>query len=124
MALSNLDNDNITRLFDMLSATEKIEYNNLLEIRRNYSTYSKLELIAKQVEFLKNEARNIIENYNLNIDLDNIECNIRKTPGTYYYIYEKNNQKKLSIISPEEGNIYDKFLFKVYYDYDHLFHII
>lgn len=124
MALSNLNNDNVTRLFNMLATTEKTDYNNLLEIRRNYSTYSKLELIAKQIDFLKKEATNIIENHNLNIDLETVECNFRKAPGTYYYIYEKDNKKILSIISPNEGIIYDNFLLKVYYDYDNLFHIM
>lgn len=124
MALSNLDNDNITRLFQMLKINEEEEYNRLIHIRGNYATYSKLELIAKQVDFLKKEAQNIIDNHNINIDLNCVECNFRKAPGTYYYVYEKDNKKILSIISPTEGEIYDKFILKVYYDYDNLFHII
>ena len=55
MALSNLDNDNITRLFKMININEQ-SHNNLMSIRNNYSSYSKLELICKQIEFLKKEA--------------------------------------------------------------------
>ena len=124
MALSNLNNDNITRLFNMLHINEKVEYNNLLKLRGNYATYSKLEIIAKQIHYLKSEAENIIQNHNIKIDLENMECNFRKAPGTYYYIYQKNDKYILSMISPNEGNIYDKFLFTIYYDYDNLFHKI
>lgn len=81
-------------------------------------------VICKQIEFLKKEAVNVIENHNLNIDIENISCNFRKVPGNYYYLYKKNNEKILSMISPDEGNIYDEFIIKLYYDYDNLFHII
>ena len=121
MALSNLDNDNITRLFEMINKNDK-SHNNLMSIRNNYSSYSKLELICKQVDFLKNEALHIIENHNLNITIQNIPCNFKKVPGNYYYLYKKNNEKLLSMISPEEGNIYDEFIMKLYYDYDNLFY--
>lgn len=123
MALSNLDNDNITRLFKMININEQ-SHNNLMSIRNNYSSYSKLKLICKQIEFLKKEAVNVIENHNLNIDIENISCNFRKVPGNHYYLYKKNNEKILSMISPDEGNIYDEFIIKLYYDYDNLFHII
>ena len=124
MALSNLNNENITRLFNMLNINEKEKYDNLLKIRSNYATYSKLEILAKQMHYLKVEAENIINEHNLNIDLEKIECNFRKAPGSVYYVYEKNNNQILSMISPNEGSLYDKFLFAVYYDYDNLFHII
>lgn len=123
MALSNMNNDTITRLFQMININNTSE-NELIKIKANYATYSKLQLIAKQMLMLKKEAENVIENYNINIDLENIECNFKKVPGSYYYIYEKNNNKILSMISPEEGIIYDKFISKVYFDYDNLFYII
>ena len=123
MSLPNLDNDNITRLFEMININDR-SHDNLMSIRSNYSSYSKLELIGKQIEFLKKEAINIIENHNLNIDLDNISCKFKKVPGTYYYLYENNNEKILSLISPEEGSIYEKFILKIYYDYDNLFYVV
>ena len=123
MALSNMNNDTITRLFKMIHINESSD-NDIIKIKANYATYSKLELIAKQMLMLKKEAENVIENYNINIDLENIECNFKKVPGSYYYIYEKNNNKILSMISPDEGIIYDKFISKVYFDYDNLFYRI
>ena len=51
MALSNLDKNNLTRLFEMINVKDgnSLSYNNLTNLRSNYSTYSKLELIAKQI---------------------------------------------------------------------------
>ena len=96
----------------------------MTNIRNDYSNYGKLELIAKQISFLQNEAVNIYNNHELNSDINKIECNFKKVPGSYYYIYEKNNNKILSMISPEEGIIYDKFISKVYFDYDNLFYTV
>tara|TARA_B100000989_G_scaffold272040_1_gene229213 strand:+ start:816 stop:1205 length:390 start_codon:yes stop_codon:yes gene_type:complete len=125
MALSSLNKNTLDRLFSMLNVnnSESINYNNILNIRSNYATYSKLELIAKQIEFLKNEAINIIDSHDLNNDINNIKCNFRKVPGSYYYVYEnEKNEKILSLIGPEEWNNYYKFITKVYYDYDYQFY--
>ena len=119
MALSNLDKDNLTRLFQMINIDDYSNNQNALaNIRNDYSNYGKLELIAKQISFLQNEAVNIYNNHELNSEINNIHCNFKKVPGTYYYLYEKNNCKFLSLISNEEWASYDKFIYKVYYDYD------
>jgi len=49
MALSNLDKNNLNRLFSMISINE----NSLNSIKSNYSTYAKLEVILNQIENLK-----------------------------------------------------------------------
>jgi len=119
MALSNLDKDNLTRLFQMINIDDYSNNQNaLINIRNDYSNYGKLELIAKQISFLQNEAINIYNNHQLNSEINKIECNFKKVPGTYYYLYEKNNKKFLSLISNEEWCSYDKFICKVLYDYD------
>tara|TARA_Y100000389_G_scaffold64537_1_gene60598 strand:+ start:4204 stop:4590 length:387 start_codon:yes stop_codon:yes gene_type:complete len=125
MALSNLDKNNLTRLFEMINVKDgnSLSYNNLTNLRSNYSTYSKLELIAKQIEFLKLEAQNILQNHDLNNDLSCLKYNFRKVPGTYYYVYENaDNEKLLSLIGPDEWSNYNKFITKVYYDYDYQFY--
>lgn len=124
MALSNLDKDNLTRLFQMININDYSNNENILaNIRNDYSNYGKLELIAKQISFLQNEALNIYNNHKLNSELNNIKCNFKKVPGTYYYLYEKNNIKFLSLISNEEWCSYDKFICKVYYDFDYNFKV-
>ena len=86
MALSNLDKDNLTRLFQMINIDDYSNNQNALtNIRNDYSNYGKLELIAKQISFLQNEAVNIYNNHALNSEINKIECNFKKVPGTYYY---------------------------------------
>ena len=125
MALSNLDKDTLERLFQMINVNDEnsLSYNNLTNIRSNYSTYARLEMIAKQIEFLKLEAENILKNHDLNNDLSCLKYNFRKVPGTYYYVYENaNGEKLLSLIGPDEWTNYCKFITKVYYDYDYQFY--
>ena len=141
MALTNVDKNTLTRLFDMINIqnTETKEYNSLTNIRSNYSTYNKLDLILKEIDFLKFEALNILNNHEFNNDLNNIKCNFRKVPGTYYYLYNKEintntntntrenienkNEKIISLISPEEWNNENfKFITKIYFDYDYQFY--
>lgn len=125
MALSNLDKNNLTRLFEMINVKDEnsLSYNNLTNLRSNYSTYARLEMIAKQIDFLKLEAQNILQNHDLNNDLSCLKYNFRKVPGTYYYVYEnENNEKILSLIGPHEWSNYFKFITKVWYDYDYQFY--
>lgn len=119
MALSNLNKDTLTRLFQMININN--DNSNIDKIRSNNSTYSKLEFIAKQIEYLQNEAVNIIEDHNINNYLNDINCSFKKVPGKYYYLYIINNERKLSMISNDEWNSYDEFLGKFYYDFDYIF---
>ena len=67
---------------------------------------------------LKKEAQNILENHQMNLDFSKISCTFKKVPGNYYYIYEKNNEKFLSILSPNDWNVCPgEFITKVLYDY-------
>jgi phosphoglycerate-specific signal transduction histidine kinase len=123
MALTNLDKNNLYRLFEMINLNDQELNHKFVSLKENYSTYSKLELIAKQMIYLKEEATNILKNHELNEEINKISCNFKKVPGTYYYLYEINNQKVLSLISDNEWSTYDKFLGKVYYNYDCIFYI-
>ena len=121
MALTSLDKDNLNRLFEMINLRVK---NNIIDVITNYSTYSKLEIIGRQMMNLKIEAEKILENHNVNEELKNIECNCKKVPGTYYYLYLINNKKVISLIADTEWDTYDKFLYKLYFDYDYQFYIV
>lgn len=123
MSLSNLNKDNITRLFTMLDLTTE-NHEIVDSVRSNYSTYGKLELLSRQMMLLKNEAKSILENHQMNLDFSNIKCHFKKVPGNYYYVYEKNNEKFLSLLSPNEWNVCPgTFVTKVLYDFDHHFYI-
>tara|TARA_R110002072_G_scaffold138708_4_gene282117 strand:- start:1618 stop:2016 length:399 start_codon:yes stop_codon:yes gene_type:complete len=131
MALSNLDKDNLTRLFSMISTNNNLQENNLGSIKQNYATYAKLEVISNQIENLKLQAKQILDNHNNNIEINSIHCNFKKVPGTIYYLYEINGEKKLSLISNDEFYTYlestvtnNKFLGKYLYNYDHQFYLM
>lgn len=122
MALSNLDKDNLTRLFKMINIDDYSDNQNAISnIKKDYSNYGKLELIAKQISYLQNQAIEICNNHQLTSEINAISCNFKKAPGTIYYLYETNHVKFLSLISNQEWCSYDRFICKVLYDYDYNF---
>ena len=120
MALSNMDKQTITNLFKMikLNNDEKL----ILSIKNDYLTYSKLKLINSQITLLQDQANEIVKEHKFNFDISQIECNFKKTPGNYYYLYEK-DKKYLSLIPPEKwwGDP-GKFICKLFYDFDLCFY--
>jgi hypothetical protein len=126
MALSNLDNDTTTRLFKMIISNESFSNEQICKIKNDSSTYAQLNLINKQIENLKLEAINIIQNHVKTEEINNIICNFKKVPGTLYYLYSDSKENKIiSLVSPTYDNqgiitdtIYTKFLGKYFYDYD------
>lgn len=119
MALSNLDKENTFRL---LESIHNIEKNDIEKIKNNYSSFSKLEIIADQLNNLMLKANEIINDCKINEHLNNIPMNNKKVPGTYYYHYSFNNKEFLSIIAPDEWQTYEKFLGKYLYNYDCIFY--
>jgi len=126
MSLSNLDNDTTTRLFKMIVSNDNFSNEQLCKIKNDSSTYAQLNLINKQIENLKLEAINIIQNHVKTEEINNIICNFKKVPGTLYYLYSDNdnnkNTKIISLVPPEydtNGNIvssiYPKFLGKYFF---------
>ena len=124
MALSNLNKDVTTRLFEMLSLNDE---SNINIIKNNYSGYGQLVLIADQINNLQYKAKEIINNISVNNHLHNIEMTCKKVVGNYYYHYFINNREILSLISPEEWNINEseglKFLGKYLYNFDYIFYL-
>ena len=127
MALSNLNKETISNLFRMINLNdENINKEEMIQsVRSNYSTYSKLDLISKQIKMLQNEAYKILNDHKFNLDFANIKCSFKKVPGNYYYVYENDEEKFLSMISPEEWNSFSgNYISKVYFDYDYNFYLV
>lgn len=122
MALSNLNKETTTRLFEMLSLNNNIDI-----IRNNYSGYGQLVLLAEQISNLQNRAKVIIENITINERLHSIDMTCKKVVGNYYYHYKIENKEILSLISPEEWNREEnedfKFLGKYLYNFDNIFYL-
>ena len=132
MALSNMNKEVTTRLFQMIISNENFSTEQICKIKNDSSTFAQLNLINKQIESLKMEAINIINNHVQTEEINNIICNFKKVPGTLYYLYSYNeNNKIISLVSPEfdtDGNIintiYPNFLGKYFYDYDMKFKLV
>ena len=125
MALSNLNKETTTKLFEMLSLNDN--NNNLDIIKNNYSGYGQLVLIAEQINSLQDRAKIIIENISINDHLHSIKMTCKKVCGNYYYHYLMNDVHILSLISPEEWNRVEddnfKFLGKYLYNFDNIFYL-
>ncbi len=132
MALSNMNKEVTTRLFKMIISNENFSNEQICKIKNDSSTFAQLNLINKQIESLKMEAINIINNHVQTEEINNIICNFKKVPGTLYYLYSDNkNNKIISLVSPEfdtDGNIintiYPNFFGKYFYDYDMKFKLV
>ena len=120
MALSNLPKNHLVSLLSELNLS-KIEDHNLVEkIQSDHSGYAKLDLIRKQMEFLKLEAKNIIENSIIIDKLHNIPCKFKKYPGNIYHLYKNNEEYYLSKLSLSDWNNKPphKYINSFLYDYD------
>ncbi|MDH5602268.1 MAG: DUF2452 domain-containing protein [Gammaproteobacteria bacterium] len=68
-------------------------------------TNAKLQVIADQIKFLQDEARQILENAKRNQELHHVNCQFKRLPGNIYHLYRKNNgEQYFSMVSPEEWN--------------------
>jgi len=72
----------------------------------------KLELILKQIRQLQEEAKLILEETQMSIELHSVKCNFEKKVGNIFHLYEKENgEKYFSLLSPQEwGTPPHKFL--------------
>lgn len=123
MALTSLDKDTTNRLMNMIVNNETVENKDLEIIKKNYSGYSKLEIIIEQIKNLERKAEEIINDCRLNEHLHNIQMQSKKVPGCYYYHYLINDKEILSIIAPDEWDTYTTFYGKYLFNYDGLFYI-
>lgn len=120
MALSNIDSEHGNKLLAQINTNFDI---NLLEaVKNNHVQYAKLKQLARQIELLKKEAFQVMNEANEQQELHSVKCSVKKVSGKHYYLYEKGNgDRYFSIISPSEWNHNHTFLGKYYYDYDKSF---
>ena len=132
MALSNLDKSHMEELLLSLNTMSNEKHNVLELVKSNHSEYAQLKLIAKQINMLRGEALQIINNSKEQEKLHKIKTLFKLVSGNTYYLYKKNNTKEktnseieyFSMISPKEwgvGDCQDTFLGAYYYDFDKKF---
>lgn len=79
----------------------------------NIQVHGKLDVIARQIRRLKEEARMVIDQAREDMELHRIKCNFEKRIGQEIYLYSKpNDAKYFSMLSPEDwrGNPPHKFI--------------
>lgn len=122
MSITNISSSHLKDLMISLNQNE----NKLELLKSNHSQYAQLKLISNQMEMLKIQAKQILNEINIQNDLHSIHKNFQLISGNTYYLYSKNEHKFLSLISPEEWGdaLTSKFEGKYFYDYDKQFNYI
>ncbi|MEE6483441.1 hypothetical protein FKM82_013550 [Ascaphus truei] len=63
---------------------------------------NRLTVIAEQIRWLQEQARQVLEEAKRDADLHHAACNVVKKPGNIYYLYKRESgQRYFSILSPE-----------------------
>ena len=147
MSLSNIDKTHLEELCLSLNQYTNSSHNQLEILKSNHVQYARLKQIARDMQRLRNEAMEAINDANFQAELHAMKHTVKITSGNTYYVYEKhnsetnqnnqnnqnnqtnqnnqnnqNNQKYLSLISPKEwSSNTDTFIGKYFYDYDKQF---
>ena len=67
------------------------------------SACNKLQVIAQQIAFLQQQARDILTEVKTNTDLHHVPCNFVKVPGNVYHLYRRpSGQIYFGMLSPGE----------------------
>ena len=119
MALTSLDKDNVMRLMESL-AMEEIRNDKYIEVLRyNTTTVAKLQMLADNIEQLKETAKKLIDTSVTNKILHEAICNFSKVMGKVYHFYERENGEiYCSMIGPNEWVTYHKHYGSYLYGYD------
>ena len=122
MALTNISNEHIDKLLVDLNKDELNKKKITSALLRNSNNYGKLKTLIRQMNFIKNEINNIIDDSLLTTELEKVSCKFIKRPGKNYYLYQNIEKENLffSMLEPEMWE-YEKtnyFIGEYLYDYD------
>ena len=122
MALTNIDKKHLNKLISIPNLQELQNDKIVKSIQRNSNNYSKLKVLFKQMENIKKEIEEIVQESIETEELEKINCNFKKITGKNYFLYQRpNNELFFSILSPKEWNSKNLFINEYFYDYDHTF---
>ena len=69
----------------------------------NNRTSSKLTVIADQIRALQEQAREVLEESQRDMDLHRARCNFTRRPGSIYHLYEREDgELYFSMLAPED----------------------
>lgn len=120
MSLSNISKEHLKELL-----ASNHQMNNYLDIvKHDHANYGIFKRIVKQMNDLKIEALELLNDSLNQKELQGLKTSFKIVPGQTYYLYNKDNYKYFSLISPKEWNNEDEFLGEYFYDYDRKFILI
>ncbi len=119
MSITNIDKNHLKQIIEIPNLNELNRDKIIKSVQKNSNNYAKIKVLFKQMENIKKEIEEIIEESIETDDLNKIKCNFKKIPGSYYYLYQKPDSTLFfSILSPKEWNTKNIFINKYFYDYD------
>lgn len=125
MALSNISKEHLNNLLEITNLNDLNNEKIIQSIQRNSNNYGKLKTLFRQLQFIKNEINEVLQESIVSNELEKIKCNFKKRPGNNYYLYlNKKNKRFFSMLSPKEWDKYDDYLGEYLYDYDLTFNKI
>lgn len=65
-------------------------------------THAQLKLIAEQIRYLQAQAQRIVSDAEANLELHRARCSFRRVPGHAYHLYEKDDGRFFSLLSPND----------------------
>lgn len=125
MALSNISKEHLNNLLEITNLNDLDNEKIIQSIQRNSNNYGKLKTLFRQLQFIKNEINEVLQESIVSNELEKIKCNLKKRPGNHYYLYlNKKNEHFFSILSPNDWDKYNEYLGEYLYDYDLTFNKI
>ena len=122
MSLTNIDKNHLNQLITIPNL-ENLEKNKIIQaVQRNSNNYGKLKILLRQMESLKKEIEEVINESIKSQNLDQIKCNFKKIPGKTYFLYQEPEKDLFfSMLNPKEWTTKNIFMGEYYYDYDFSF---
>ena len=122
MAITNIDKKHLEQLIEIPNLQLLQQDKIIKAVQRNSNNYSKLKILFKQMQNIKNEIEEVIRESVETENLEKIKCNFKKIPGKNYYLYQNPDEEFFfSMLSPKEWNSKNNFINEFFYDYDHTF---
>jgi len=114
MALTNLSKEHTDNLLVSLNENNILSQQILSNKKGQHATIAKLEILYRQMEFLKCEINRVMEEGAITSLLNKAKIKCLKCPGTTYHLFQKcNNNNNNQKISNMESD-YEYYLSKLH----------
>ena len=101
-----------SRLAPAISLVDRAKEIELAEESVQLHVHGKLEVIAKQIRRLKEEAELILKRAEKDIELHKARCQFEKKSGQTIHLYEKDSNSYFSLLAPKDWGGHPPHLYK------------